>query len=100
MIYINVSVDQAFLKSAGNLVNSGKLLDSGIKCDTFETESTKEGNVLFSSFTKVLNTLCQPLIILLANSSAAFCSFFLLMWSHIFNLAYLALVLGVFDFHK
>ena len=44
VIYFNVAFNQAFLKSAGNLVTSEKFLGSGIKCDTSGPDYPKVGN--------------------------------------------------------
>ena len=43
-----VAFNQAFLTSAGNLVNSEKFLGSKMKCDTSEPEFTKLGNEFFN----------------------------------------------------
>ena len=48
LIYFKFALNQAFLKFSGNLVTSLKLLGSGMKCDTSETDSTKADNELFN----------------------------------------------------
>ena len=48
MIYFEVSFNQAFLTSAGNMATSEKLFGSGMKCDTSEPDSPKVGNELFN----------------------------------------------------
>ena len=48
LIYFKVAFNQVFLTSAGNLATSAKLLDSGMKCDTFEPDYTKVGNLFFN----------------------------------------------------
>ena len=72
-----------------------KLLGSGMKYDTYDPNSAKICNELFSSLTADLKTFCKPLPILLFDSSAAFhslCAFLIL--SRIFSLSYLALISG------
>ena len=64
MIYFEVSFNQAFLTSAGNLVTSAKFLDSGMKCDTSEPDSPKTGNEFFNYFTMTLKNLCNHLTII------------------------------------
>ena len=53
LIYFKVSFNQAFLKSAANLVNYRNILSSGIKCNTSDPDDSKVGNALFISFTTV-----------------------------------------------
>ena len=57
---------------AGNMVTSARLLGSGMKYETYETDSTKVGNEWCNLFTTALNNLCKPLPILLADSSDTF----------------------------
>ena len=94
MISLKVSFNQAFLKYSGNLVTSSKLLGSGMKCDTCESDYTKLGYAFFSSFEISLNTLCKPLPVLFSKRSYPFHSFFGIIRSRILNIAYLALVSG------
>ena len=72
-----------------------KSLGYGMKCDTSEPDSPYICNVLFSSFTTVLNNLCKPLPILFAESSDPFHPLFVcLIQSRIFNLSSLVLSSG------
>ena len=69
-------------------MNYTRLLGSGLKWNTSETEYPKVDNELFNSFTTALNTLCKTFHILLADSYAPFHSFYdCLIRSRIFNLA-------------
>ena len=66
-----------------------------MKCETSGPDSTKVSDALFSLFITALKPLCKSFRILFADSSATFNSFFVcLIWSHIFNLASLALISG------
>ena len=72
-----------------------KLLGYGLKCDTSETDTTKLGNDLFSSFKTTLNSLCKTLPIIFTNISATLYSLYVcLMRSHMINIASLALMSG------
>ena len=64
LIYFKVYFNEDFLTSSGDLVTSGKILDSGIKCGTSNPNDSKLSNELFNLFTTALNTLCKPLLIL------------------------------------
>ena len=48
LISFKVAFNQAFLTSDGNLVTYEKFLGSGVKCDTYDPDYPKVGNVLFS----------------------------------------------------
>ena len=47
------------MASTGNLATSGKLLGYEMKCDTYDPDSPKVGNELFSSFATDLNNLSK-----------------------------------------
>ena len=47
-----------------NFVTSAKFLGSGMKWETFETDSPKGVNSCKIYFTTVLNTLCKPFPVL------------------------------------
>ena len=72
LIYFKVAFNQAFLKSAGNLVTSTKFLGFGMKCATYEPDSPKADNRLFNMLTTFLKTLCKTLPILFADSYSHF----------------------------
>ena len=68
-------------------------LVSGIKCDTYETDSPKAGIELFNYFTMTLKTLCKTLLVLFVDSYAPFRSLlYFLIRSRIFNVESLALI--------
>ena len=73
LISLKVAFNQSYLASAGNIVNSEKFMGSGIKCDTYEPDSPKLVNSLFSLFTTALKSLCKTIpyyllrVLLLSN---------------------------------
>ena len=92
-IAFNVDCSEVFLTSIISLVTSAKFLGSGMKRDTSDTDSPKDGNEFFNYFTKTLNNLCKTFSIIFAESSTPFrslCDF--LIWSRILNLVFLALI--------
>ena len=72
LIYFKVAFNQAFLKYAGNLGTYAKLLGSGLKCDTSETDSPKVVNELFDSFATSLKDLYKSFPVLFSESSDTF----------------------------
>ena len=95
MICFKVDFNQAFLKYAGNLATSAKLLASGMKCDTSERDYPKVVYEFSNSFTTALNTLCRPLPIIFSDSYAIFHALCIyLIRSCIFNITSLALMYG------
>ena len=72
LIFFKVAFSQYFFTPAGNMVTSAKLLGSGTKWDTYETDSPKLDNTLFGYFTTTLKTLCKPFPILFTGSYAPF----------------------------
>ena len=60
------------LTSTVNLVNFEKLLGSGIKWNTSDTDSSKAYNEFFNYFTTKLKTLCKTLPIIFDESSTLF----------------------------
>ena len=72
-----------------------KIMGSDMKWDTAETDHPKDGNELFNYFTTTLNTSCKMFPILFSDrytSLQSLCDF--LIWSRMFNIAYLALIFG------
>ena len=95
LIYFKFDTSQAFLPSADNPVHSVKLLGCIMKYDTSENDYPVVGNVLFSLFTKSLKSLWKSLLILFAESSSTFHSFYVcLIRSRILNLTYPSLSSG------
>ena len=99
LIIFLISFNNAFRQSFFDLCwKSGdfyKILGSGIKSDTSETDSPKYSNELFNYFITTLKILCKIFPILFAESYTplhSLCAF--LIWSRMFNIAYLALIFG------
>ena len=95
LISFKVAFNQTFLTSAGNLVTSAKVLGSGMKCDTYEPDSSKVINDFFNSYTTALKNLCKYFTILFAESSDPFHSLCASsIHSHILNILSSVLISG------
>ena len=68
------------------MINFTKFLGSGMKCDTYDPDSTKAGNEIFHYFTTTLNTLCKPFPILFFDISAIFTHFAISSFGHVFSI--------------